>query len=139
MKKFEKITAIIPLLESENRHGEWIVDTESKGTPEDPIQFPFVGYSAAAHRLIEAVHECVVDLRDEMNVFDYMGVLESYGLNGEEDVLAADVSSCDAKCTLAMVLTIIRQDRFCEGLLLSYLENGKMLEWMKRLQEIDNQ
>ena len=33
MKKFEKITAIIPLLVSENRHGEWIVDTESKGTP----------------------------------------------------------------------------------------------------------
>ncbi|SDS06330.1 DUF6508 domain-containing protein [Parafannyhessea umbonata] len=139
MKKFEKITAIIPLLESENRHGKWIVDTESKGTPEDPIQFPFVGYSAAAHRLIEAVHECVDDLRDEMNAFDYMGVLESYGLNGEKDVLAADASSCDAKCALAMVLTIIRQDRFCEGLLLSYLENGKMLEWMKRLQEIDNQ
>ena len=37
MKKFEKITAIIPLLESENRHGKWIVDTESKGTPEDPM------------------------------------------------------------------------------------------------------
>ena len=34
-------------------------------------------------------------------------------------------------------MTIVRQDRFCEGLLLSYLENGKRLEWMKRLEELD--
>ena len=66
-----------------------------------------------------------------------MGVLEGYGLQDEGDVLAADVSACDARCTLAMILAIVRQDRFCEGLLLSYLENGKMLEWMKRLEELD--
>lgn len=65
-----------------------------------------------------------------------MGVLESYGLQDEGDVLAADVSACDAKCTLAMILSIVRQDRFCEELLLSYLESGKMLEWMKRLAEL---
>lgn len=139
MKKFEKITSIIPVLLNEKNHGEWIVDTKHEGTLGDPIQMPFVSYGRAACMLIEAVHECVDDLRDEMDVHDYMGVLESYGLNGEEDVLAADASSCDAKCILAMILTIVRQDRFCEGLLLSYLENGKMLEWMKRLQEIDNQ
>lgn len=65
-----------------------------------------------------------------------MGVLESYGLQDEGDVLAADVSAFDAKCTLAMILPTVRQDRFCEGLLLSYLESGKMLEWMKRLAEL---
>ena len=43
------------------------------------------------------------------------------------------------RCTLAMILTIVHGDRFCEGLLLEYLDNGLMLKWMKRLGEIDNQ
>ena len=38
-----------------------------------------------------------------------------------------------------MILTIVRGDRFCEGRLLEYLDNGLMLKWMKRLEEIDNQ
>lgn len=38
-----------------------------------------------------------------------------------------------------MILTIVRGDRFCEGLLLEYLDNGLMLKWMKHLGEIDNQ
>ena len=139
LRRFEKITSIIPALEDEGKHGEWIVDAEHRGASDDPVQMPFVGYGRAGHMLIDAVHECVYDLRDKMDVHDYIGVLESYGLNGEEDVLAADVSACDAKCTLAMILTIVRQDRFCEGLLLSYLESGKMLEWMKRLAELDEQ
>lgn len=37
MKRFEKITKLIPLLESEETHGEWIIDREHKGTPDDPI------------------------------------------------------------------------------------------------------
>lgn len=37
MKRFEKITKPIPLLESEETHGEWIIDREHKGTPDDPI------------------------------------------------------------------------------------------------------
>ena len=98
---------------------------------------PFVGYGRAGEMLIEAVHECVDDLGEEMDVHDYMGVLESYGLHGEDDIQAVDASACDARCTLAMILAIVRQDRLCEGLLLSYLESGKMLEWMKRLAKLD--
>ncbi|WP_417060734.1 hypothetical protein [Ellagibacter isourolithinifaciens] len=37
MKRFEKITKLIPLLESEETRGEWIIDREHKGTPDDPI------------------------------------------------------------------------------------------------------
>ena len=38
-----------------------------------------------------------------------------------------------------MIVTIVRSDRFCEGLLLRYLGNGMMLKWMKRLKEIDDE
>lgn len=138
MKRFEKITKLIPLLEAEETHGEWIIDREHKGTPDDPKQFPFVGYGRVACDLIDMVHECVDD-NEDLGVRDHRGVLDSYGLPDEESVLAADISKCDGKCTLAMILTIVRGDRFCEGLLLSYLNNGKMLEWMKRLREIDGE
>lgn len=37
-----------------------------------------------------------------------------------------------------MILTIVRGDRFCGGLLFEYLDNGLMLKRMKRLEEIDN-
>ena len=84
------------------------------------------------------VHECVDDYED-LGVRDYRGVLDSYGLPDEESVLAANVSKCDGKCTLAMIVTIVRSDRFCEGLLLRYLGNGMMLKWMKRLKEIDDE
>ena len=43
------------------------------------------------------------------------------------------------KMYLAMIVTIVRSDRFCEGLLLRYLGNGMMLKWMKRLKEIDDE
>lgn len=58
-------------------------------------------------------------------------------LEDEDAMLEADPSNLDSRCTLALILTIIRSDRFCEGLLLSYLDNGKMLSWMKRLEELD--
>lgn len=138
MKRFEKITRLIPALEAEETHGEWIIDREHKGTIDDPKQFPFVGYGWAACELIDAVHECVDD-NEDLGVRDYRGVLDSYGLPDEESVLAADISKCDGKCTLAMIVTVVRGDRFCEGLLLSYLENGMMLKWMKRLKEIDGE
>lgn len=84
------------------------------------------------------VHECIDD-NENLDVRDYRGVLDSYGLPDEESVLVADISQCDARCTLAMIFTIVRGDRFCEGLLLSYLDNGMMLKWMKRLKEIDDE
>lgn len=139
MTRFERITGVIPVLEGEGKHGDWIVDAEHRGTPDDPVQMPFVGYGKAGEMLIEAVHKCVEDLGEEMGMHDYMGVLESYGLHGEDDIQAVDASACDAKCTLAMILAIVRQDRFCEGLLLHYLESGKMFGWMKRLAELDEQ
>lgn len=139
MTRFERITGVIPVLEGEGKHGDWIVDAEHRGTPDDPVQMPFVGYGKAGEMLIEAVHKCVEDLGEEMGMHDYMGVLESYGLHGEDGIQAVDASACDAKCTLAMILAIVRQDRFCEGLLLHYLESGKMLGWMKRLAELDEQ
>ena len=73
------------------------------------------------------------------DAWNYRDVLESYRLEDDKALQEADLSMCDDRCTLAMILMIMRGDRFCEGLLLEYLGNGPMLKWMKRLEEIDNQ
>lgn len=80
-----------------------------------------------------------VDNNEDLAVCNYREVLESYGLPDEESMLAADVSELDARCALAMILYVVRGDRFCEGFLLRHLENGAMLKWMKRLKEIDGE
>lgn len=113
-------------------------DREHKGTSDDPKQFPFVGYGRVAYDLIDMIHECIDD-NENLDDRDYRSVLDSYGLPDEESVLVADISQCDARCTLAIIFTIVRGDRFCEGLLLSYLDDGMMLKWMKRLKEIDDE
>lgn len=138
MKRFEKITRLIPLLEAEESHGKWFVDNRHEGTLENPFIAPYVEYGKAANELIFMVHECVDD-NEDLAVRNYREVLESCGLPDEESMLAADVAKCDARCTLAMILYVVRGDRFCEGFLLRHLENGSMLKWMKRLEEIDGE
>lgn len=76
-------------------------------------------------------------LPPEHDAWSYRDVLESYGITQWEHVDALDASSCDARCTLSLIVNVIRTDRFSEGLLLEYLDNGKMLEWMRRLCELD--
>lgn len=136
MARFKQITELIPILENEESHGEWIIDRVHAGTADDPKQMPFVGYGFAACRLMDAVNECV-RANPELDARSYRDVLESYGITQWEHVDALDASACDARCTLSLIVNLIRTDRFSEGLLLEYLNNGKMLEWMRRLRELD--
>ncbi len=47
MNTYTKLTAYLPILEADN-FGKWIVDNESKGTVDSPIQMPYVTYSRMA-------------------------------------------------------------------------------------------
>ena len=48
----------------------------------------------------------------------------------------ADVSAMDAQCVLALIVGAVRAERFCDGALLDFFENGCMAKWLKRLNEI---
>ena len=137
MKRFEPLTSLIPALEAEETHGQWILDHEHAGTDDDPIQMPFVGYTVAEIELVKAVYICDHNNPD-LGSHDYYDVLEEYGLDDQEAFNNADVIQLDARCVLAMILYVIRADRFCEGTVKEYLDNGKLLEWAKRLREIDD-
>ena len=55
MSKFDILTKYILMIQSDSI-GEWIVDKENDGTPEHPIQMPFVGYSEIVNNFIDDVY-----------------------------------------------------------------------------------
>jgi hypothetical protein len=50
----------------------------------------------------------------------------------------ADASKLDEQAVLALLCGAIRADRFSEGALLNFFENGSIRRWLNRLKEIDN-
>ena len=51
---------------------------------------------------------------------------------------SADEMSLDVQCILALIMGAIRVDRFCEGALLSFFEDGYIVKWLKRLKMNDD-
>jgi hypothetical protein len=49
----------------------------------------------------------------------------------------ADVSSLDGRVVMALLVGVLRADRFCEGVLLGFWNSGAMNRWLERLKEID--
>ena len=58
MKQFSKLTKYIPMIE-QNEIGHWQIDRENDGTPEHPIQFPFVIYSEMVNQFVHDVYALV--------------------------------------------------------------------------------
>lgn len=137
-KRYSALTGFIPLLQDGNQ-GEWVVDKESKGTIDDPTQMPFVGYYRDASRFMDAVYE-FVDANEDEGYRNYAAILEENGLEwGADSLRNADVSCLDGRCVVAMILSILRAERFCDGAYLDFLENGCIVKWLARLQEIDGE
>lgn len=133
---YESLTQLIPRL-YEDEYGTLIVDRESKGTPEDPIQMPFIRYSPAVTKLEKAIY-AFVNEHPEYELKEYSEILRSYGLEWSlRSMSGADVSNADGKLIMALLVGVLRAERFSEGSLLGFLEDGSVLRWLKRLNEID--
>lgn len=137
MAKFIELTKFIEVIEKD-KIGEWIIDTESKGTLDDPIQMPWVKYTDASTGFVDAVYKFNNE-NDECDLFNYKAILEKNGITFEESLVNVDVSDLDAQCILALIMTVVRGDRFCEGLLATFLKNGCIVKWLARLKELDEQ
>jgi len=134
---YESLTRLIPGLIEE--YGTLIVDNESKGTIDDPIRMPFVDYSPTVTELMKAVYAFKAEHPD-FELTKYEEILNSNGLEWSwESMSEADVSNADGRLVMALLLGAIRADRFSEGTLLGFLEEGSVLCWLKRLQQIDNE
>lgn len=133
---YESLTQLIPKL-CEDEYGTWVIDRESKGTMDDPIHMPFVGYSRAVVKLEQAIY-AFVDEHPDYQLTKYSEILESNGMKWESRSMSeADVSNADGKLIMALLVGTLRADRFCEGTLLGFLKDGSVVRWLERLKEID--
>ena len=135
MSKFAELTKYLPLLENDNI-GSWIIDRENDGTPEHPIQMPFVNYSEMVHRFIDDVYDFSDNNKDfELN--RYGEILERNGLEWSLKAMSeADVSTLDGQCIMALIMGAVRAERFCDGALLSFFKDGSIRRWLERLKEV---
>ena len=135
MSKFAELTKYLPLLEDDNI-GSWIIDRENDGTPEYPIQMPFVNYSEMVHRFIDDVYDFSDNNKDfELN--RYGEILERNGLEwGTKSMSEAYVFSLDAQCVMALIMGAVRAERFCDGALLGFFKDGSIRRWLERLKEV---
>lgn len=133
--RFDRLINLIEPLEKDN-FGEWIVDREHKGTMDDPIHFPFPVYSDVVNELIHAVYE-VEEKYPEYGLNQYGQILNNHGIEwGDRSMKVADVSEMDIQGVLALLMGMVRSERFCDGSIMDFLKSGVVLKWLERLKEI---
>lgn len=134
---FESLTKHLPAIEKAEGFGNWIVDRESKGTMDDPIQMPYVSYGMTVTEVEQAIY-AFVDERPEYELTRYSDILERNGLMWDGRVMSeADVTGLDGQAVMALLLGAVRAERFCDGALLGFFEDGSIKRWLLRLEEID--
>lgn len=133
---YENLTKYLLVLPG-NENGMWINDKENDGTPEHPVQMPYVNYSKLIRNFTADVCS-FVEAHEEMELNHYSDILEANGIKWRKDSMSASsVENLDAKCVLALILGAVRAERFCDGALLRFFENGSIARWLERLKELD--
>ena len=134
---FESLAEHLSAIENAEEFGEWIVDRESRGTIDDPIQMPYVNYGTTVADVEQAIYD-FVDKHPEYELTHYHDILERNGLKWDSRVMSeADVSELDGQAVMALLLGAVRAERFCEGALLGFFDDGSVRRWLLRLREID--
>ena len=64
--------------------GMWIIDRENDGTPEHPIQMPYVNYSKLVRNFTADVYS-FVEAHKEMELNHYSDILEANGIKWRTD------------------------------------------------------
>lgn len=133
---YKSLTDFLPMLE-EDKIGDWMIDRVNDGTPEHPIQMPFVNYSRIIQEFEDAIYN-FEQMHPEYGLNHYSSILEANGIEwGMDSMSAKDVSILDGKCVIAMLLGAVRAERFCDGALLRFFKKGCIKKWLERLKEID--
>lgn len=123
----------------QDEFGEWIIDRENDGSPEHPIHMPFVVYSELVRRFETAVYR-FEENHPEYGLNRYREILEKHSIEWSTKSMGnADVSNMDGQGVMALLLGAVRAERFCDGVLMEFFENGSIKRWILRLKEIDKE
>ena len=136
MSKYNILTKYINTIPGDNL-GEWLVDMEKDGISENTIKFPFVQYSEMVNNFVNDFYIFEENNKD-MGLNRYQDILKNNDFEFDvKSMKSVDVSDLNAQCVLALIMGAIRADRFSEGALLEFFNNGCILKWLKRLDNIE--
>ena len=127
MSQFTALTRFLPII-TRGDFATWIVH---------PEQLPLVNYGVEYCRLRDAI-ENLPEQHQEMDLYNYQGILEEQGIQATA-LRTVDVRQLDARTVMAMLVAVYRGERFCDGLIMSFLEEGCIQRWLERLQELDGE
>ena len=106
---YEQLTAFLPRLELK-QYGEWIIDKKNDGSPEYPIQFPYVNYDRTVDDFVDSVYS-FIDGYPEMELKNYYEILEQANIEwGSDSIANADETALDGKTVVALILGAIREE-----------------------------
>ena len=136
---YESLTRYLPALKDAEQFGTWVFDRNNDGTMEHPIQMPYVDFGDLASSIEQAIYAFMENHPDfELN--RYHDILERNGLSWDSRVMRdADCAMLDGQAIMALLMGAVRAERFCDGALLAFFENGSITRWIERLEEIDRQ
>lgn len=134
-ERFAILTKYIPKF-TQIKYGDWVIDKENDGTPEHPMQVPFVNYSDIVSSFVQDVYKFMDD-NEDIELSYYGEILEKNGIDWDRNAIKdVDVYSKDAQCVLALIMGAVRSERFCDGELLYFFKSGCILKWLERLNNI---
>lgn len=111
MKRFEALTNYLPVLETIN--------------------------SEEMRRFVADVYS-FLETHAEYNLYNYIDILKEHNIQWEASSMqSVDVSSLDERTVLALLVGVVRAERFCEGTIRSFIKSGHLSSWMTRLEETD--
>lgn len=126
MEKYRKILSYAPYLRPESHVGEWRGGCDGKGN----CYVPFIQYDVKVAEFIDIFNAS--GYADE----NYIGTLEKRGWTDICKLVKAIPSMTESE-VLSCITSVIRQERFCEGLIEIRIKDGTMSLLLKRLETLD--
>lgn len=136
--KYKVLTKYIGKLDYEQLYGRWICFGEYDGISKDQIGLPYVSFKELVDSFIREFYE-FSDNHPEYQLSDYSSILHNNDIQwNRKSMKNAETECLDEQCILSLIMGAIRAERICEGALLNFLEDGRILKWLKRLKNIDD-
>ena len=136
---FESLTRYLAGLETVGEHGALDGQLDGNRPEEAQLSGSYESYGRTIDGISRAIYEFAEEHPD-YNLYRYSDVLEANGLSWDGRVMSeADVSELDGQAVTALIIAAVRAERFCDGALLGFFENGSMRRWLQRLRDIDEQ
>lgn len=108
-------------------------ENQGDGSLENPYIAGWPEYDEITSEFMHKMYEFVPNGGQNYDEVIY----KATGYDCHNDLTTVDVSRLDGNTILYMIFSIIRGERFSDGLFSSYVANGTMDKWLTKLQELD--